>query len=200
MSGGLRRFCRKRRARTRVLGGLGLGSASLWHLFNVVVASLLSCVWQVARLPESASWMLKVLIACVSRLPTRRVSPWVFVQVRDVGFGHAFQDIVRTNLDAMAQVPAASLWKAVCLAGARELEARPSGDALLSGLAPGAFPGWSESLLAGQVVEARTRVVRIRGHVIRWDGPQVVRALRSRVPLGEFGALFAAWLRSPLRR
>lgn len=71
--------------------------------FHIAVASLLSYVGQEARLPESALQMWPVLLARIFRLPMHRILQWVFVQLRDVGFWHAPQDIVRTHLAAVAR-------------------------------------------------------------------------------------------------
>lgn len=85
-----------------MLGGLGVGWTSLCRLFGVALASLQSYAGQVARLPNTASRMLPVLLAHAFRLPMHRMPLRVLVQLRDLVFGHAQRDNVRTNLVAMA--------------------------------------------------------------------------------------------------
>lgn len=110
------------------------------------------------------------------------------MHLRDVGFGHALQHIVRANLAAMAWVVAASPKLGKSPAAFRT-------TLRCAGFGPRYSQG-SLPLCWRLRLDATARVVLIYGWAIRWEGPhlevQVARALRPLVPLADFGELFVA--------
>ncbi len=131
--------------RGRLLGGLGLGWQAILRLFNMVMASVLSHVGQVALLPRSFPPEFALAISRTFRLPYNRVPAWLLMNLKALHSRSEMIDIAVTNLAAMTRIALKSPIFQNLVAQIEAVSMTPGVNNELAALAAHLLQGWRET-------------------------------------------------------